>query len=264
MSLIYEPNGKAREYSPLALNIYSGGCDHACKYCYCDNMQKAFGRPWGNKPLPRNLTGIKKEADKSSRQILLSFVGDPYCEAESTYRATRKALAVLASSRCSVAILTKGGVRCMDDLAVFQEWPDGRIKVGATLTFLSRSKSMEWEPGAASPGERLSVLDELHKQGVKTWASIEPVIDPSESLAVIKYSLSCVDAYKIGKLNHIKNSTDWSAFGIAAVNLVRSAGRKLYVKDDLRPFLPKGFLSKSECNPETVFLPDRPIEKELF
>jgi hypothetical protein len=28
MSLIYEPKGKAREYSPLALNTYSGGCDH--------------------------------------------------------------------------------------------------------------------------------------------------------------------------------------------------------------------------------------------
>ena len=33
MSLIYEPKGKAREYSPLALNVYSGGCDHACRYC---------------------------------------------------------------------------------------------------------------------------------------------------------------------------------------------------------------------------------------
>ena len=33
MPLIYTPSGKAREYSPLALNIYNG-CDHGCTYCY--------------------------------------------------------------------------------------------------------------------------------------------------------------------------------------------------------------------------------------
>lgn len=43
MSLVYCPTGKAREYSPLALNVYTGGCDHGCRYqtvagrqtCYC-------------------------------------------------------------------------------------------------------------------------------------------------------------------------------------------------------------------------------------
>lgn len=33
MSVIYEPRGRAREYAPLACNVYSG-CDHGCKYCY--------------------------------------------------------------------------------------------------------------------------------------------------------------------------------------------------------------------------------------
>ena len=31
--VVYEPRGKAREYSPLAANLYSG-CSHQCKYCY--------------------------------------------------------------------------------------------------------------------------------------------------------------------------------------------------------------------------------------
>ena len=32
MSLIYEPTGRAREYAPLALDLYSG-CTHGCLHC---------------------------------------------------------------------------------------------------------------------------------------------------------------------------------------------------------------------------------------
>ena len=31
MSIIYEPRGKAREYSELAVNLYTG-CSHGCRY----------------------------------------------------------------------------------------------------------------------------------------------------------------------------------------------------------------------------------------
>ena len=52
MHLIYEPTGAAREYSPLALNVYTGGCEHRCVYCYCRN-----GREWTARPKVRNLNG---------------------------------------------------------------------------------------------------------------------------------------------------------------------------------------------------------------
>lgn len=41
MTAIYEPQGAAREYSPLALN-YVRGCDHGCVYCYVPKMMKRF------------------------------------------------------------------------------------------------------------------------------------------------------------------------------------------------------------------------------
>jgi DNA repair photolyase len=129
---------------------------------------------------------------------------------------------------------------------------------------MNRDRSLAEEPGAASPGERLSTLDHLYRQGVKTWASIEPVIDADESLAVIKASLSCVNAYKVGKLNHQKSTINWKAFCVCAVEMIREAGRKLYIKADLQAFAPTGFLRSEECDPETVFLPDRPKAKELF
>ena len=36
-SVIYEPRGKAREYSPLAVNLYFG-CGHRCEYCYAPSF----------------------------------------------------------------------------------------------------------------------------------------------------------------------------------------------------------------------------------
>ena len=33
MCIIYEPRGKAKEYSKLAANLYKG-CSHGCTYCY--------------------------------------------------------------------------------------------------------------------------------------------------------------------------------------------------------------------------------------
>ena len=259
MSYIYRPKGRAREYSPLALNIYGGGCDHACKYCYCSGVLHG---QWGTEAKQRNmcLSALRREARKASEQILLSFIADPYCSAELMYGNTKDALTVLRDEGCSVAILTKGGKRCLRDLGLFSSWPDGRIKTGATLTFLSESKSLQYEPGAAVPDDRLQALKDLHEAGVKTWVSIEPVIDPSESLAVIKASLPFTDSYKIGRWNHDSRSesTDWAAFACAAVSLMRDSGKRFYIKDGLRSFLPEGFLTAEESCPDSLCLPCRP------
>ena len=47
MSIIYEPKGKAREYSPLAVNLYRG-CSHGCLYCYANSSAVAVARQVAN------------------------------------------------------------------------------------------------------------------------------------------------------------------------------------------------------------------------
>ncbi len=37
LSVVYEPRGRAREYSPLALNLYRG-CSSRCVYCYASDV----------------------------------------------------------------------------------------------------------------------------------------------------------------------------------------------------------------------------------
>jgi len=117
-----------------------------------------------------------------------------------------------------------------------------------------------------STAQRQAALRTIHESGVMTWASIEPVIEPAESLAIIEASLPYVDAYKVGKWNHDTraNVIDWASFGKAAVDMIRGAGRALYVKIDLQSHFEDGYLTPEETDMESLSLPDRPAERMLF
>ena len=95
-------------------------------------------------------------------------------------------------------------------------------------------ESAELEPGAASPSDRAKALRLAHSLGIRTWVSLEPVIKPEDTLALIRCTHEYVDLYKVGKLNHRANDTDWKAFGIAAEALLKERGKAHYIKHDLR------------------------------
>lgn len=243
MSMIYEPSGKAREYSQLALNLYLG-CSHGCKYCYAPNCLKKAPEDYFKSPEPRKnvIKNLVKQLDREvpKEQVLLSFIGDVYCETTDGNALTREVLDVLNYYKAPVAILTKGGKRCLADLDAFRAFGE-HIQVGTTLTFDNDADSLEWEPGAALPGERLEVLRVLHDAGVKTFASFEPVIKPDQSLELMRRGLDFIDVYKVGKINNYKGidrTIDWTAFLTATIDLLRSAGKAFYIKHDLRVAAP--------------------------
>lgn len=230
MAAIYEPSGKAREYSPLALNIYNG-CDHHCRYCYVKGILAGADFPTPKKNL---LVDLRKEAARGvDKQVLLCFMGDPYCKLEMTLGLTRQALEIMTHYDVPVAILTKGGPRIYRDVDIIKSFKS--IKIGATLTFDNDGDSSEWEPDAAGPEERIEMLSRMHDEGIKTWVSIEPVIDPKQSLALIERTVGFVDQYKIGRWNHDSRAAciDWATFGKEAVEILRTNGKQFYVKNDL-------------------------------
>lgn len=241
MSVVYEPKGKAREYSPLALNVYMG-CTHRCEYCYAPNCIHKRKEDYFIHPSPRkNIVPLLKEELKSatySKQVMLSFVGDVYCETAPDDYTPREILKLLKVHSVPVAILTKGGKRCLKDLDMFKSFGE-HIHVGVTLTFMDEAKSLEWESGAALPEDRLETLRTLKENGVTTFVSFEPVIEPEESIKLIKRTLAddSVDIYKIGKLNNFRGldkKINWNDFLRTAVDLIRPSGKKMYIKKDLR------------------------------
>jgi DNA repair photolyase len=252
MAIIYVPKGRAREYSPLAANLYDG-CSHGCLYCYAPGIRFQSAEDFHTSCKPRKDIIAKLSADMpafrgSREQVLLSFIGDPYCPEEMNYRTTLQALEMFYAERIPVAILTKGGSRVARDITIFKKF--GRsIKVGASLTFASPGLSKKWEPGAASPQDRLATLAGLQAEGIRTWASFEPVLYVDESLHIMEASIDYVDEYRLGKLNNYKGldkNVDWTSYLTNAVDLLRVNGKPFYVKQDLREAAPEVRLYGSE------------------
>ena len=234
MQTIYEPKGRALEYSLLALNLYQG-CVHGCGYCYAAMMARRYGRDFQNAGVrPGVIEALKKAAPKfagTDKRVLLCFSCDPYQPAGN--KATREALQVLRLHDIPFQVLTKGGLRAARDFDLYGP----RDAFAVTLTSVCFPVAMSHEPNAASPDDRCRALIRAKRHGIQTWVSLEPVIDPDESLEVIRQTHTYVDFYKVGTLNHAANKTDWRAFGIRAINLLEKLGKRYYVKHDLAKHL---------------------------
>jgi len=252
MGLIYEPRGRAREYSPLALNHYKS-CDHGCLYCY--GVRCTFNKEFNTDPeikigiLERLEKELKTHKGKKD-QVLLSFIGDPYCNAELENKITPTVLSMVHEAGFPIAILTKGGERALRDLRLFKALGN-KFKFGTTLTFIDKNLTDEWEPGAATYQQRKKAIMKIKEAGIKTWASFEPVIDPEQSLRIMVDVSPFVDEFRIGKINQYKGldkKVDWSKFLSSALRILRAEKKQIYVKIDLREAAPDIQLKENEKN----------------
>lgn len=235
MQTIYEPKGPALEYSPLALNVYEG-CTKGCTYCYVRKMWRQFGKEFETTTLrPGLLEALEKRCagwKGEKKLVLLCFACDPY-PAPADDRPTREVIQILKRHGFPFQVLTKGGMRASRD---FDLYGKGDM-YAATLTFCRDDDSAQYEPGAARPWSRIRSLWLAHNQGIATWASLEPVIDPEQTVALIEQTHEFVDLFKIGKLNHQKSSIDWRKFARQAIDLCQSLKANYYIKKDLAKYL---------------------------
>ncbi|MEN6548496.1 MAG: radical SAM protein [Armatimonadia bacterium] len=256
MPVIYEPKGMALEYAELAANLYRG-CSHACRFCYAPSVLRKSGttldsfrhdvqprrdiiRQFGRDCCKLAEAGCKK-------RVLLSFTTDPYQPAEREHRITRQALQMLNEYGLTWQVCTKNGLQAMeDDLALFTE---GGGWLGQTIVFMNDTDRELWEPGASPIEDRLRALEIAHNAGIRTWVSVEPVIDRDQALALIDYAAPHVDTWKIGKLNHLHllepglrarvEHIDWQAFVDGLIAALHSQPRIAYlIKDSLLPYWP--------------------------
>ena len=239
MIKIYEPKGRAREYSPFAMNYFKG-CDHGCRYCYVPRMMKVFNSQYCHDDVSVNMKGLWKEAERFSKsnncgeQVLLSFTGDPYCGLESGE--TRDVLYAFHEHDIHCSVLTKNPGKAIKDIDIMSDM--AYFKMGTTLTLLDPDLSKMWEPGAPIGEERIKALKVFADNGIKTWASFEPVIDPVESLKMLEIVSGFIDHVKIGKINNHPQERliDWVKFLKDAVSICRDTNMKFYIKDDLAKY----------------------------
>lgn len=215
--IIYQPKGKAKEYSPWAANFYNG-CSNKCDYCYNRHCQaKALlGKDEPTLKKSLNIFNVidtfKKELAKYREQIIadgkglfFNFVSDPMLPETRLVNIACIMHAMQAGVPC--VVLTKRAdwynmwrdELGKDDMRNF-ELAKKMVKFGFTLTGCD-----ELEPGASTNIERLSLMKTLHIDGYTVWASIEPIIIIHRSLYVIEQAAPYCDEFKVGLLSGKKD-----------------------------------------------------------
>lgn len=239
--IIYKPDGKAGEYSEYAANLYVG-CSNCCSYCYnrigqrasllgkdvatlkktLINEQKAF------EIFKKELIQQKAEILASGSKLHCSFVSDPCLEA--TIDLSWKCIEHALDEGVPVQTLTKMA-NWIDHPAVQKSLKCPLLSVGFTLTGVDYLES-----GASKNSERVEALKTLHDQGVGTWCSIEPIIDPDLSLEMIEAVAEYADYLKIGLLSgQHKNYTSGKIRELK--EKVDALGLNVYWKKDLLEFI---------------------------
>jgi DNA repair photolyase len=241
MQVIYQPKGRALEYSELACNLYIG-CAHGCTYCFAPACMHKKHEVYHLevKPRKRIIDLFEKDAkllQGDPRRILFSFISDPYQPLEKTEMLTQKALQLVGKYNLKSQILTKGTKDLIErDFDLIKRVG---AELGVTLCFADDTKRKEWEPDASSVDDRINLLNDAHKEGIYTWVSLEPVIDAKEALQVIKMAHPYVRFWKIGKLNHrkdVEKLTDWSKFLRDVKKLLSKVKADYYIKQDLAQY----------------------------
>jgi DNA repair photolyase len=244
-NVIYEPKGKAAEYAKYACNLYRG-CGHGCLYCYAPDVLRMKRNEFHAKvePRPGILEALEKEAPQyKGRFVHLCFTCDPYFyNTHHVRNVTSDAIRILHYAGVGVTILTKAGINASRDFFLLGEKPE-LSKFGVTLTCDNLKDSLYWERYADSPQQRFEALKLAKGRGISTWASCEPVVDPKQTLAMIRATASYVDEFKVGKLNYhpqaqvIEKEYGWDRFAAEVTDLLQKLNKKFVIKDDLAKYL---------------------------
>lgn len=212
MKTIYQPKGKAGEYAKYACNLFVG-CSNNCDYCYCKKgvLAHAMGQDKPQlkkcfKDEPDAYVTFLKECGKMQDELrkhglFFTFTSDP-CLPD-TFKLFAPCICAAMSGDIPCTILTKCTKWIDTDLGniVLRDCPD-MLNVGFTLTGRS-----DMEKGADTNAERIKAMKRIHELGIKTWASVEPIIDLDLSWDMIMQTKDFCDYYKIGLMSGERNYT---------------------------------------------------------
>ncbi len=243
--VIYNPSGKAGEYSYWAANFYNG-CSARCEYCYNRKgvVAKVLG---GDIPTLKKSLGtieqafhfFKIEVEKNLEELrrnglFFNFVSDPFLD--ETRELNTWCMRYAMELGIKVKSLTKQ-TKWVGYFLMFSENIDKRIDVknlfhiGFTLTGHD-----SLEPGAATNLERIEAATKLKAAGFKVWFSIEPIIDIESSWKCIIQTSHISDLYKIGLQSGKKyDKHDIKVFMDNVIRITKNEFRSVpvYFKDSL-------------------------------
>ncbi len=161
-----------------AVNCYAG-CEHGCYYCYA-RFATRFSHPgeqWGSfVDVKVNAPQILAHEVKRRRvgRVFISSVCDGWQPREASYCLTRRCLEILLHYRYPLTILTKSTLagRDLDLLASSKE----QVEFGVTITTFDEGLRRLIEPRGSPSVERLNLLQEATRRGIRTYAFLGPLL----------------------------------------------------------------------------------------
>ncbi len=235
---IYNPAGKASEYGKWACNFYVG-CSNGCEYCYCKKgvlasqlggnkptLKKCFKNDTGYayqlfiKELRDNITELRKHG------LFFSFTTDPLLF--ECWDLTWAAVCYAINNGVPVKVLTKRADWVYGFLKENSGGWHNMIAFGFTLTGHD-----ELEPNASKNIDRIEAMIKLHKDGFKTFASFEPIIDFDSTMEMINSVYGYCDLYKIGLMAGKKYNREDLVKFIKLTQISVPYPAKIYFKDSM-------------------------------
>lgn len=244
----YQPKGPAGEYAAqgYGLNLFKG-CRGSCIYCYREHgiISKSIGGD-----TPELLKKFKDEAGALTRVandlvnhknelvaadgVFATFTSDPGQEA--TFPLFKQAFDLIIEAGVPVKMLTK-----------FTSWvntPEGQelLAKGASTGLLAVGFTLtghdELETGASPNADRVAAMKSIHSMGIKTFASIEPVIDQQTSLDMVKAAGGYCDMFLVGLESgpnrHVLTDDEVCNMSHQMIDVVRSCGvGSIYFKSSI-------------------------------
>lgn len=211
-NVIKKPKGAAAEYAKHSFSAYKR-CTNGCAYCYLNRgvLSKELGTGTPElrscfKNEDEVVRKFEKELNSKKEQLIadggvfFSFITDP-CLPE-TIGLTRRCAIMAMVNGVPVTILTKMSYWALAESSkeMFATGAEtGLLCVGFTLTGHD-----EMEPNADPTYSRADGMRFLHEKGIKTFASIEPIIDFDSSLKMIEKTIDFCDMYRIGLRSGVK------------------------------------------------------------
>ena len=188
----------------------------------------------------KDIIRIGEDVIREDGGIFFSFTCDPF-DPDIDMDILRMIVFVLSDRKIPATILTKNidwleNDKWKDFLEPDADYPDDLLR-DLTIGFTITGKD-ELEPGAPSTEKRIEALRKLHDEyKIKTFVSLEPIIDLHSASEVIKKTYKITDEIRIGAQSPIKKDrydpNEFVGFIVAVKNLARDLDCRFMVKDSM-------------------------------
>lgn len=245
-TLITKCNYPWGDFSPThAINHYLG-CAFNCNYCWArdvwwkrigGHLSKVWGVPRGFKwrrphlfsnvgeLLFTELPRLQKDA-----RVLLCSTTDPYQPLDQHLAMTQYILRCLQEQQVSILVLTKAASLARRDFHILAE---------ADAWFGVTMERAPTTPGGPYYARKVNLI-KAHRQGIRTFVSLEPWIPGVDASEIVKDMADFVDHWIVGPLNYkgVDGQFYRENLGTLLV-LFDKLGASYYIKPDLMRYMEK-------------------------